>query len=343
MFSIDFGILYAESPPYFYFRFVRPTGLESTPHGPAHTPIISTKFTIHRGVKAFLLQLQTDHTTTVARGRIAIDCIFALCAWPIIKQTQHFMVLSPRLGCTDTGTVKLDECTKPETKPKPPRMWVDQQAATVQHHQLLLVLSLNDNSHVIILPLALDSIRTELVTHTHTKRERKLFCETIYWLCCEPLWTCEIINYSKEVQATVSWVISHTYQWPIHCKYSNTNKRWKSLLCFHRKTSIVLTCSSNDGWAEVRRSCLSVVLASRWRVITRRISFVFCNQQTLLLQQLWQSIHIIPLAVCCSWWLLCTAQFFSDFCSKIQAQQMHAKLHPRSSYSFNNYTIDHQF
>jgi len=170
MFSIDFGILYAESPPYFYFRFVRPTGLESTPHGPAHTPIISTKFTTHCGVKAFLLQLQTDHTTTVARGRIAIDCIFALCAWPIIKQTQHFMVLSPRLGCTDTGTVKLDECTKPETKPKPPRMWVDQQAATVQHHQLLLILSLNDNSHVIIVPLALDSIRTELVTHTHKEK-----------------------------------------------------------------------------------------------------------------------------------------------------------------------------
>jgi len=35
-FSVDFCILYAECPPYFYFRFVWPTELESIPH--ASTP-----------------------------------------------------------------------------------------------------------------------------------------------------------------------------------------------------------------------------------------------------------------------------------------------------------------
>ena len=35
-FSVDFCFLYSECPPYFYFRFVRPTDLESIPH--ASTP-----------------------------------------------------------------------------------------------------------------------------------------------------------------------------------------------------------------------------------------------------------------------------------------------------------------
>ena len=35
-FSVDFCILYAECPPYFYFRFIWPTNLESIPH--ASTP-----------------------------------------------------------------------------------------------------------------------------------------------------------------------------------------------------------------------------------------------------------------------------------------------------------------
>ena len=51
-------ILYSECPPYFYFRFVWPADLESIPHAPTRTLIISTKFevdmTIHCRVTAFL-------------------------------------------------------------------------------------------------------------------------------------------------------------------------------------------------------------------------------------------------------------------------------------------------
>jgi len=57
-FSVDFCILYADCPPYFYFRLVWPTDLESIPHASTRTSIIPTKFevdmTIHCRVIAFL-------------------------------------------------------------------------------------------------------------------------------------------------------------------------------------------------------------------------------------------------------------------------------------------------
>jgi len=57
-FSVDFCILYAGCPPYFYFRFVWPTDLESIPHASTPTSIIPTRFevdmTTHCRVTAFL-------------------------------------------------------------------------------------------------------------------------------------------------------------------------------------------------------------------------------------------------------------------------------------------------
>jgi len=57
-FSVDFCVLYSECPPYFYFRFVSPTGLESIPHASTPMSIIRTKFevdmTTHCRVIAFL-------------------------------------------------------------------------------------------------------------------------------------------------------------------------------------------------------------------------------------------------------------------------------------------------
>ena len=58
LFYVNFCILYFECPPYFYFRFVWPTDLESIPHALTPMLIISTKFevdmTIHCRVTAFL-------------------------------------------------------------------------------------------------------------------------------------------------------------------------------------------------------------------------------------------------------------------------------------------------
>ena len=43
-FPLIFAFLYSECPPYFYFRFVWPTDLESIPHASTPTLIIPTKF-----------------------------------------------------------------------------------------------------------------------------------------------------------------------------------------------------------------------------------------------------------------------------------------------------------
>jgi len=62
-FSVDFCILYAECPPYFYLWFVWPTDLESIPHASTPTSIIPTMFevdmTIHSQVIAFCLLIVT--------------------------------------------------------------------------------------------------------------------------------------------------------------------------------------------------------------------------------------------------------------------------------------------
>ena len=45
-FSVDFCILYAECPPYFYFRVDWPTDLKSIPHASTPTSIIPTRFEV---------------------------------------------------------------------------------------------------------------------------------------------------------------------------------------------------------------------------------------------------------------------------------------------------------
>ena len=60
--SVDFFIGKAESPPYFYFRFIWPTDLESVPRVEPPTLIISVKFEVdstgHRRVTALLVRIR---------------------------------------------------------------------------------------------------------------------------------------------------------------------------------------------------------------------------------------------------------------------------------------------
>ena len=57
----------ATSPPYFYFRFIWPTDLDSVPRVEPPTLIISIKFevdtTTHRRVTAFLVRIRRDLAT----------------------------------------------------------------------------------------------------------------------------------------------------------------------------------------------------------------------------------------------------------------------------------------
>jgi len=53
-FSVDFCILYFECPPYFYFRFVWLTDLESIPHASTPTLIIPTKFEVNMNIHCWV-------------------------------------------------------------------------------------------------------------------------------------------------------------------------------------------------------------------------------------------------------------------------------------------------
>ena len=76
-FSVDFCILYAECPPYFYFWFVWPTDLESIPHASTPTSIIPTMFevdmTIHSRVIAFCLLIVTVTLWPLTFWRWTVD------------------------------------------------------------------------------------------------------------------------------------------------------------------------------------------------------------------------------------------------------------------------------
>jgi len=88
---VDFCILYAECAPYFYFRFVWPTDLESIPHASTPTSIIPTKFevdmTIHCRVIAFLpADTSRDFVTLTSDLLTSNSC----CAWRVTWSITFF-------------------------------------------------------------------------------------------------------------------------------------------------------------------------------------------------------------------------------------------------------------
>jgi len=87
-FSVDFCILYAEYPPYLYFRFVWPTDLESIPHALTPTSIIPTKFevdmTIHCRVITFL---SADTSRDFVTSTFDLLTLKSCHAWPVTWST----------------------------------------------------------------------------------------------------------------------------------------------------------------------------------------------------------------------------------------------------------------
>jgi len=91
-FSVDYCILYSECPPYFYFRFVWPTDLESIPHASTPTLIIPTKFevdtTIHCRVTAFLSADTSRDLVTLTFGLLTLNsCHTWRVTWPNLPPT----------------------------------------------------------------------------------------------------------------------------------------------------------------------------------------------------------------------------------------------------------------
>jgi len=60
-FSADFRIFYAECPPYFYFRFVWFTDLESILHASTPMSIIATKFEDPKPIRSWVMSYNVFH------------------------------------------------------------------------------------------------------------------------------------------------------------------------------------------------------------------------------------------------------------------------------------------
>ena len=83
-FYVDFCILYSECPPYFYFRFVWPTDLESIPH--ASTPAkFKVDMCIHcRVISFFSADTSGDHVTLTIDLLILNSCSAWRVTWPTL-------------------------------------------------------------------------------------------------------------------------------------------------------------------------------------------------------------------------------------------------------------------
>jgi len=90
-FSVDFCILYADFPPYFYFRFLWPTDLKSIPHASTPTSIIPTRFevdmTIHCRVIAFLSADKSRDLVTLTFDLLTLNSYHTWrVTWPTLPQ-----------------------------------------------------------------------------------------------------------------------------------------------------------------------------------------------------------------------------------------------------------------
>jgi len=98
-FSVDFCILYAERPPYFYFRFVWSTDLESIPHESTPTSIILTMLEvdmiINCRVIAFLSADTSRDPVTLAIDLLTLNrCHIWRVTWPTSLLSMNTLRLS---------------------------------------------------------------------------------------------------------------------------------------------------------------------------------------------------------------------------------------------------------
>ena len=109
--SVDLCILYSECPPYFYFRFVWPTDLESIPHASTPTSIIPTKFAAPTPIRSWVMSdnvsrwLPLKMRTRPLRVRRI--------TWPVSRGWKTITFLeSPTLICLFTIHLRwlYDEC-----------------------------------------------------------------------------------------------------------------------------------------------------------------------------------------------------------------------------------------
>jgi len=103
-FSVDFCILYADMgvdacPPYFYFRFVWPTDLESIPHASIPMSIIPTKFEASTPIRSLFMSDNVSHWLKMRTRPLRIRRI----TWPVSRGSKTITFLeSPTPICLFT-------------------------------------------------------------------------------------------------------------------------------------------------------------------------------------------------------------------------------------------------
>jgi len=75
-FSVYFCILFADCPPYFCFRFVCPTDLESIPHASTPTSIIATKFEDPMPIRSWVMSYNVSRWLPYDTIRYDTRCYF---------------------------------------------------------------------------------------------------------------------------------------------------------------------------------------------------------------------------------------------------------------------------
>jgi len=98
-FSVDFCILYADCPPYFYFRFVWPTDLESISHALTPTSIIPTKFEVDMTTRcrviAFLFADTARDLVTLTFDLLTLNsCPAWRVTWPALPPSMKTLCIS---------------------------------------------------------------------------------------------------------------------------------------------------------------------------------------------------------------------------------------------------------
>jgi len=105
-FSVYICISYAECPPYFYFRFVWPTDLESVPHASTRTSMIPTRFEAHMPIRSWVMSDNVSHWLPLKmRTRPLRMCQIT---WPVSRGSKTITFLeSPTPICLFTVQLLL--------------------------------------------------------------------------------------------------------------------------------------------------------------------------------------------------------------------------------------------
>jgi len=104
--SVDFCILYSECPPYFYFQFVWPTGLESIPHASTPKSIILTKFKAPTPIRSWVMSANVSRWLPLKMRTLPLR--MRQITWPVSRGSKTITFLeSPTLICIFTMQLLL--------------------------------------------------------------------------------------------------------------------------------------------------------------------------------------------------------------------------------------------